>query len=61
MVRGIHELPKVSPGPAMPDPSTLLCQGEQPAAIFYPLGYPTPSRAWLFYYFAGKLTDFEPQ
>jgi hypothetical protein len=39
MARGIQELPKVSPGPAMPDPSM---QGGRPAAIFYPLGYPTP-------------------
>jgi hypothetical protein len=28
--RGIHGLPKVSPGPAMPNP----------AAVFFPLGYP---------------------
>jgi hypothetical protein len=31
--RGIHGPPKVSPGPAMPDPST---------PVFFPLGYPFP-------------------
>jgi hypothetical protein len=53
--RGIHELPKVSPGPAMPNPYTpcgratpdgltpLRPQDGQPAAVFYPLGYPTPN------------------
>jgi hypothetical protein len=35
--RGIHGLPKVSCGPAMPDPA-----GERPAAIFFPFGYPFP-------------------
>ena len=58
MARGSHGLPKVSPGPAMPDPSTpsgwatpemaILGvantggEGGGPAAIFYPLGYPLP-------------------
>jgi hypothetical protein len=61
MVRGIHRLLKVSPVPAMPDPSTPCrwatlemaitemavsgvahLQGGRPAAVFYPLGYPTP-------------------
>jgi len=42
---GGHGLPKVSLGPAMPYP---LCpagvspQGGRSAAVFYPLGYPTP-------------------
>jgi hypothetical protein len=48
MARGIHRLPKVSTGPAMPDPSTPCGQATlQPfqgwaAAVFYPLGYPMP-------------------
>jgi hypothetical protein len=43
MAKGIHGLPKVSPGPAMPDPSGVARpQGRWPAPIFYPLGYPTP-------------------
>jgi hypothetical protein len=59
MARGIHGLPKVSPGPAMPDPS-MPCKwatpktalrpyaGRWPAAVFYPLGYPTLCRpAWV--------------
>jgi hypothetical protein len=37
--RGIHGLPKVSCGPALPNPYT---QGGQLAAICFPLGYPTP-------------------
>jgi hypothetical protein len=45
--RGIHGLPKVSPGPAKPDPYTAVLgvarpQGGQPAAVFFPLGYPFP-------------------
>jgi len=43
MARGIHRLPKVSTGLAIPDPSGVARpQGVQPAAISYPLGYPTP-------------------
>jgi hypothetical protein len=38
--RGIHGLPKVSCGPAMPNPYTLI--GWQPTAVFFPLGYPFP-------------------
>jgi hypothetical protein len=48
MARGIHGLPKVSPGLAMPNPKTFMAvsgvvrtQGGRPAAVFYPLGYPT--------------------
>jgi hypothetical protein len=57
--RDIHGIPKVSPGPAMPNPYTpcgratppncLMAvwevahpQGERPAAVFFPLGYPYP-------------------
>jgi hypothetical protein len=47
MARGIHGLLTVSAGPAMPKPKGLMAvsgvaypQGGQPAAIFYPLGYP---------------------
>jgi hypothetical protein len=58
MARGIHGLPKVSPG--LPSPTFLRLaggppqngltvafrvarlQGGQPAAVLYPLGYPTP-------------------
>jgi hypothetical protein len=39
MTRGSCELPKVSPGSAMPDPSTPC---EWPAAVFYPFGHPMP-------------------
>jgi hypothetical protein len=39
MERGGHGLPKVSPGPALPDPSK---PGGWPAVVFYPLGHPTP-------------------
>jgi hypothetical protein len=55
IARGIHGLPKVSPWPAMPDPSmpcgravsgVARSQGGRPAAVFYPLGYPTPCPAW---------------
>jgi hypothetical protein len=51
VARGIHGLPKVSPGPVMPDPPMpcgratpgVACpQGGPPAAVFNPLGYPTP-------------------
>jgi hypothetical protein len=53
MGRGIHELPKVSLRPAMPNPSTPQSaltavsgvarpQGGRPTAVFYPLGYSTP-------------------
>jgi len=41
MGRGFHELLKVSPGP----PFLRLVGGPptgRPAAVFYPLGYPTP-------------------
>jgi hypothetical protein len=49
MARGIHGLPKVPSGPPC---QTLLrlagwvtrLQGRQPAAVFYPLGNPTPYR-----------------
>jgi hypothetical protein len=35
-------LPKVSPGPALPYPSSLLCPvGGRPAAVFFPFGLPT--------------------
>jgi hypothetical protein len=51
MTRGGPGLPKVSPGPAIPDPSTLRgratpetavwpFQGGRPATVFYPLGNP---------------------
>jgi hypothetical protein len=52
IARGGHGFPKVSLGPAMPYPSTLCRQATPettlqpfqgwPAAIFYPLGHPTP-------------------
>jgi hypothetical protein len=57
MVRGSHELPKVSLGPTMPNPSKICRQvtpempyshfrdgqhaGQAPAAVVYPFGYPT--------------------
>jgi hypothetical protein len=62
MGRDGHGLPKVSPGPAMPNPSTPCgwttpkavsgvdrLQGERPAAVLYPNGDPTPhaARLWL--------------
>jgi hypothetical protein len=45
--RGIHGLPKVSTGPAMPNPYTAVWevarpQGGRPVAVFFPLGYPFP-------------------
>jgi hypothetical protein len=54
MARGGHELPKVSLGPTMPDPSggpplkrpySHFSDGPpagRPVAIFYPFGHPTP-------------------
>jgi hypothetical protein len=56
MTRGGQGLPKVSTGPAMPYPFTpweqatpetaasgvAHPQGWRPAAVFYPLGHPTP-------------------
>lgn len=42
---GGHGLPKVSLGPAMPYPlcpAGVSSQGGRSAAVFYPLGYPTP-------------------
>jgi hypothetical protein len=38
--RGIHGLPRVSYGPAMPYPY-MPC-GRAAAAVFFPLGYPFP-------------------
>jgi hypothetical protein len=54
--RGGHGLPKISPEPAMPEPSTRCrraspemsvlgvarLQDRLPGAVFYPLGHPTP-------------------
>jgi hypothetical protein len=43
MARGIHGLPKVSPGPAQMTLLRLCFWGGPPtgwAAVFYPLGYP---------------------
>jgi hypothetical protein len=42
--RGIHGLPKVSPGPAQPLYTLRAGHpfGGRPAAVFFPLGYPTP-------------------
>jgi diadenosine tetraphosphatase ApaH/serine/threonine PP2A family protein phosphatase len=37
--RGIHGLPKVSCGPAMPNPY-IRPAGGRPATVFFPLGYP---------------------
>jgi hypothetical protein len=42
MARGIHELPKLSPMLAMPNPSTRCGQATPETAVFYPLGYPMP-------------------
>jgi hypothetical protein len=42
MERGIHGLPKISPGLAMADPSTPCGRATPKKAVFYPLGYPTP-------------------
>jgi hypothetical protein len=63
MSRGGHRLPKVSLGPTLPNPSTPCrrpplrrpdghfrsgrLQGGWSAAVFYPLGHPTPyASAW---------------
>jgi hypothetical protein len=42
-----YGIPKVSPGPAMPFPSTPVSgvarlQGGRAAAVFHPFGHPTP-------------------
>jgi hypothetical protein len=42
MAGSIHGLPKVSPGPALPNPSTSCGWAAPETAVFYPLGYPTP-------------------
>jgi hypothetical protein len=40
--RGIHGVPKVSCGLAMPDPYTPSGRATPQTAIFFPLGYPFP-------------------
>jgi hypothetical protein len=40
---GLAGLPKVSPGPAMPDPSRPCGRVTPETAIVYPFGHPTPS------------------
>jgi hypothetical protein len=40
--RGIHGLPKVLCGPAMPDPYTPCGRATPQTAVFFPLGYPFP-------------------
>jgi hypothetical protein len=48
MAWGGHELPKVSPGPAMPYLLGVAHpQGRRPAAVFYPLGHPTITRLFM--------------
>jgi hypothetical protein len=41
MARGIHGLPKLSLGPAIPNPSTPGGRAACAATVFYPFGHPT--------------------
>jgi hypothetical protein len=42
MAKGGHGLPKVSPEPAMPNPSTPCERATPETAIFYPFEHSTP-------------------